>query len=338
MVTVKAMSIPRLYYEHSWPMVDYDYPDWWCPTQFDNYIEETDDKLFKVSPSKVRERKRLHPSYHTRYLFRHEMGMEGVYCAMFGLQNKPHWMEFLKNRKVVQSEAAASKVTIHVLPAKCSPHLLPGRFISMNERDGIYRNLVKKHVDAMDYGQLLRDMIPIIESGVSDRGNAAYTTGINDGQNCRADKGDEVTKPQFMKETTKRDVERMVEATSMVYDVMDHLSTQDPSFQMPTILTNGLRLNEFALELCLQFGIPTIRADGRPSNIFEMNTSVATVAVQKGGRDVLYLNGKELKPYHYTCHIDHFNCPINVHVWVVYQHVRHPESGIVFRVGNVFTF
>jgi hypothetical protein len=58
----------------------------------------------------------------------------------------------------------------------------------MNEHDGVYLNLVLKHVRSMEYDQLLQDMLPIIESGVCDHGNAAIMTGINDGQNCRAKK------------------------------------------------------------------------------------------------------------------------------------------------------
>ena len=52
----KVMSLPKLDYKHSWPSVNYEYPNWWNNTQFDNYIEDTDDILFKVSPCNVRER------------------------------------------------------------------------------------------------------------------------------------------------------------------------------------------------------------------------------------------------------------------------------------------
>jgi hypothetical protein len=60
--------------------------------------------------------------------------------------------------------------------------------------------------------------------------------------------------------------------------------------------------------------------------------------MQKGGKDLLYLNGKLLHPHHYTCHINHFNCPINKHVGVVYRHVLHLESGIVLTGTSIKVF
>jgi hypothetical protein len=44
------------------------------------------------------------------------------------------------------------------------------------------------------------------------------------------------------------------------------------------ILKDEMHLNEFALQLCRTHGIPERDTNGHPANIFEMNTSIATLS------------------------------------------------------------
>jgi hypothetical protein len=81
--------------------------------------------------------------------------------------------------------------------------------------------------------------------------------------------------------TTKEDVMQMVEATAMVYKVMEEQHKIDSLVpKEPTILKGEMHLNELALQLCHTHGIPEHDMKGCPANIFEMNTSIATLSIQ----------------------------------------------------------
>jgi hypothetical protein len=68
---------------------------------------------------------------------------------------------------------------------------------------------------------------------------------------------------------------QMVEATAMVYKVMEEQHKMDSCVpKEPAILKDEMHLNEFALQLCCTHGIPEHDTNGRPANIFEMNTSI----------------------------------------------------------------
>jgi hypothetical protein len=174
---------------------------------------------------------------------------------------------------------------------------------------------------------------------VSNRGNAARTSGINGDENNKAGANDEVTCPVPLEGTTKEDVMQMVEATAMVYKVLEEQHKMD-SFvpKEPAILKDEMRLNEFALQLCCTHGMPEPDTNGRPANIFEMNTSIATLSAQCGDENSLYLEGKRVKPQCFSCHVDDKNDPEYRDVWVVYKHVQDPNSHLWFRVGNVFSY
>jgi hypothetical protein len=64
----------------------------------------------------------------------------------------------------------------------------------------------------------------------------------------------------------------------------------------PEILRDEMHLNEFALQLCCTHGIPECDMKGCPTNSFEMNTSIATLSIQCGDENSLYLEGKRVKP------------------------------------------
>ncbi len=131
----------------------------------------------------------------------------------------------------------------------------------------------------------------------------------------------------------------MVEATAMVYKVMEEQHKVDSLVpKEPTILKDAMCLNEFALQLCCTHGIPEHDTNGHPGNIFEMNTSIATISVQCSDENSLYLEGKRVKPQCFSCHVDDKNDPEYCDVWVIYKHVQDPNSHLWFCVGNVFTY
>jgi hypothetical protein len=131
----------------------------------------------------------------------------------------------------------------------------------------------------------------------------------------------------------------MVEATAMVYKVMEEQHKM-ASFlpKEPSILKDEMHLNEFALQLCHAHGIPERDMKSHPANIFEMSTSIATLSVQCGDENSLYLEGKRVKPQRFSCHVDNKNDPEYCDVWVVYKHVQDPNSHLWFCVGNVFSY
>jgi hypothetical protein len=137
----------------------------------------------------------------------------------------------------------------------------------------------------MEQTNLLKELIHQIKDNklLSNRGNAARSSGINGGENNKAGANDEVTCPVPLEGTKKEDVMRMVEATAMVYKVMEEQHNMDSLVpKEPAILKDEMHLNEFALQLCRTHGIPERDMNGRPANIFEMNTSIATLSVQCG--------------------------------------------------------
>jgi hypothetical protein len=130
----------------------------------------------------------------------------------------------------------------------------------------------------------------------------------------------------------KADVMRMVEATAMVYKFMEEQHKLESSLpKQPSILQDGKRLDEFALALYHRFSIPEHDFKGHwPANIFEMNTSIATLSVQGGDQSALYLKGTQLEPQCFSCRINNKNDPVYCDVWVVYKHVQHPVSRLWF--------
>jgi hypothetical protein len=109
----------------------------------------------------------------------------------------------------------------------------------------------------MEQTNLLKELIHQIKDNklLSDHGNVARTCGINGGNNNKAGANNEVTRPVPLEGTTKEEIMRMVEATAMVYKVMEEQHKMD-SFvpKEPAILKDEIGLNEFALQLCRTYG------------------------------------------------------------------------------------
>jgi hypothetical protein len=200
---------------------------------------------------------------------------------------------------------------------------------------------MKGYVYHMTHWEQLDHLLPQIrEKHVSDQGNAAQTSGIIGSENTSAGIANEVTHPLPLEGTMiLADVMRMVEVTAMVYKFMEEKHKLDSSLpKQPSILQDVKRLNEFAWALCHRFGIPEHDFNGWPANIFEMNTSIATLSVQGADQTTTYLEGTQLESQCFLCHVDDKNDPVYHDVWVVYKHVQHPASCLWFQVGNVFTF
>ena len=306
--------------------------------QPNTYIEVT--RNCRTAASKVKEKGPLSRGYRTQAVWEIQGGFEGVYCVHSGLRDKPHWQKLPTERQTLQFKLKKRSIPLKTFSASNGPHLIPGELFCTTEQDLLYNEVMKEHVDRMGHAQMLDDFLPQIKSGTTcDRGNVARTSGINGGENTKAGVDDEVTRPQPLCGTTREDVLRMVEATAMVYKVMEAEYKADPNLpKNPAILQDKIRLHEFALALCRKFDIPEFDAKGRPSNIFEMNTAIATLSVQGGDGSDLYLFDRRVSPQCFSCHIDDKNDPRYRDVWVVYKHVRDPSSGLWFRVGNVFTF
>jgi hypothetical protein len=92
------------------------------------------------------------------------------------------------------------------------------------------------------------------------------------------------------------------------------------------ILKDEMQLNKFALKLCRTHGIPDRDTKGHQANIFEMNTSIATLSIQCGDEISLYLKGKRVKPQCFSCHVDNKNDLEYHDVWVFYKYVQDPNS------------
>jgi hypothetical protein len=96
---------------------------------------------------------------------------------------------------------------------------------------------------------------------------AARTSGINGSKN-KAGANNEVTHPLPLEGTTKEDIMQMVEATAMVYKVMEEQHKMDSFLpKEPAILQDERHLNEFALQLCHTHGIPEHDTKGQPAYI-----------------------------------------------------------------------
>jgi hypothetical protein len=217
------------------------------------------------------------------------------------------------------------------------PH--PGELLSVTEQDTLFEDLLKEHVDCMEQLKLLKELIHQIKDDklLSNCGNS--TSGINGSENNKVGANDEVTHPLPLEGTTKEDEMQMVEGTAMVYKVMEEQHKADSLVpKEPTILKDEMHLNEFALQLCRTHGIPERDTNSRPANIFEMNTSIATLSIQCSDENSQYLKGKRVKPQCFTCHVDNKNDLEYHDVWVVYKNVQDPNSHLWFCVGNVFTY
>jgi hypothetical protein len=98
----------------------------------------------------------------------------------------------------------------------------------------------------MEQANLLKELIHQIKDNklLSNRRNAARTSRINEGENNKAGANDEVTRPVTLEGTTKKDKMQMVEATAMVYKVMEEQHKMD-SFvpKESAILNDNFRMN-----------------------------------------------------------------------------------------------
>jgi hypothetical protein len=309
--------------------------------QPNTFIEKTEH--FQTSLHLVKERGQLNKGYNTQEVWEIQPSFAGVYCVVSRSSNKPHWQDFPSNQSVVKAfvKCKTKQSCLRTFSASRGPHLIPGELLSITEQDALFEDLLKEHVDCMEQPKVLKELLHQIKDNklLSNCGNMARTCEINGGKNNKAGANDEVMHPLPLEGTTKEDIMQMVEATVMVYKVMEEQHKVD-SFvpKEPTILKDEMCLNEFALQLCRTHGIPECDTNGHPTNIFEMNTSIATLSIQCSDENSLYLEGKRVKLQCFSCHVDDKYNPEYCDVWVIYKHVQHPNSHLWFHVGNVFTY
>jgi hypothetical protein len=310
--------------------------------QPNTYIEKTEH--FWTSSHLVNERGWLNKGYNMQEVWEIQPIFAGIYCVVSGLQNKPHWQDFPSNRSVIKAlvKCKTKQSCLRTFFASRGPHIIPRELLSVTEQDTLFEDLLNKHVDHMEQPKLLKELIHQIKDNkhLSDCGNAARTSGINGGENNKAGVNDEVTSPLPLEGKTKEDIMQMVEATAMVYNKVMEEQHKIDSFvpKEPAILNDEMHLNEFALQLCCTHGIPEHDTNGHPANIFEMNTSIATLSIQCGDENSLYLKGKRVKPQCFSYHVDDKNDLEYHDVWVIYRHVQDPNSHLWFHVGNMFTY
>jgi hypothetical protein len=298
-----------------------------CPTgllmtvQPNTYIEKTEH--FWTSLHLVKERGQLNEGYNMQEVWEIQPSFAGVYCVVSGLGNNPHWQDFPSNPSVIKAlvKCKTKQSGLRTFSASRGPHLIPGELLSITDQDTLFEDLLKEHVDHMEQPKLLKDLNHQIKDNklLSNHGNMARTSGNNGRENNKARANNEVMHPIPLEGTTKEDIMRMVEATAMVYKVMEEQHKIDSLVpKEPTILKDEMCLNEFALQLCRTHGIPECDMNGHPTNIFEMNTSIATLSIQCRDENSLYLEGKRVKPQCFSCYVD--------------------DKIDLYYVGNVFTY
>ncbi len=150
----------------------------------------------------------------------------------------------------------------------------------------------------MEQPKLLKELFHQIKDNklLSNHGNMARTSGINGSKNSKAGANNEVTSFTIGR-YNKRGCNAMVKTTAMVYKVMEEQHKIDIFvLKEPAILKDEMHLNEFALQLCCTHGIPECDTNSHPTNIFEMNTSIATLSIQCSDENSLYLEGTRVNP------------------------------------------
>ena len=139
---------------------------------------------------------------------------------------------------MVADIARKKEAVLHVLGLREGPHLHPGDIIIMNDHDELFHSVCKNHIDKADFLSLLEELMPVLEKGVCERGNAACSAGIAD-QNIMASRNDEVMKPQAMIKMMAADVCHMCIMTDLVYDFFDYLHRRDSCFELPSIIEDN---------------------------------------------------------------------------------------------------
>jgi hypothetical protein len=258
--------------------------------QPNTYIEKTEH--FWTSSHLVKERGWLNKGYNMQEVWEIHPSFAGVYCVVSGLHDKPHWQDFPSNRSIIKAlvKCKTKQSRLRTFSASRGPHLILGELLSVTEQDALFEDLL------MEQPKLLKEFIHQIKDNklLSNHGNVARTSGINGGKNNKARANDEVMHPLPLEGTTKEDVMQMVEATAMVYKVMEEQHKVDSLVpKEPTILKDEMHLNEFALQLCRTHGIPEHDMNGHPANIFEMKTRIATLSVQCSDENSLYFERKK---------------------------------------------
>jgi hypothetical protein len=173
----------------------------------------------------VKERGQLNKGYNMQGVWEIQPSFASVYCIVSGLHDKLHWQDFPSNRSIIKElvKCKTKQSRLRTFSTSRGPHLILGELLSITEQDALFEDLVKEHVDRMEQPKLLKELIHKIKDNklLSNCGNVTRTSGINGGKNSKAGANDEVTRPLPLEGTIKEDIMQMVEATAMVYKVME---------------------------------------------------------------------------------------------------------------------
>jgi hypothetical protein len=157
--------------------------------QPNTYIEKTEH--FQTSSHLVKERGWLNKGYNTQEVWEIQPSFAGIYCVVSGLCNKPHWQDFPSNRSIIKALAKCKtkQSRLRTFSASRGRHLILGGLLSVTEQDALLEDLLKEHVDGMEQPKLLKELIHQIKDNklLSDCGNVARTSGINGGENNKAE-------------------------------------------------------------------------------------------------------------------------------------------------------
>jgi hypothetical protein len=152
--------------------------------QPNTYIEKTEH--FWTASHLVKQRGQLNKGYNTQEVWEIQPSFAGVYCVFSGLCEKPHWQDFPSNWSIIKElvKCKTKQSRLRSFSASRGPHLIPGELLSVTEQDSLFQDLLKEHVNRMEQTNLLKELIHQIKDNklLSDRGNAARTSGINGGE------------------------------------------------------------------------------------------------------------------------------------------------------------
>jgi hypothetical protein len=139
----------------------------------------------------VKERGWLNKGYNTQEVWEIQPSFTGIYCVVSGLCNKLHWQDFPSNQSIIKALAKCKtkQSGLRTFSASRGPHLILGELLSVTEQDALLEDLLKEHVDGMEQPKLLKELIHQIKDNklLSDCGNVARTSGINGGENNKAE-------------------------------------------------------------------------------------------------------------------------------------------------------
>jgi hypothetical protein len=115
--------------------------------------------------------------YNMQEVWEIQPSFTSVYCVVSGLCNKLHWQDFPSNSSIIKElmKCKTKQPCLRTFSASRGPHLIPAELLSMTDKDALFEDLVKEHVDRMEQEKLLKELIHQIKDNklLSGHGNVA---------------------------------------------------------------------------------------------------------------------------------------------------------------------